>query len=128
MSKKSRLRGPSDKQHGKRSQALFKFWSQHFDHIHRSLRRKLSWKKSVLLRCKILRVLVNTLAACEKYLVLYRDNLMIPVHIKLPEKKTLPEFFTAFLKSILTFEHFEWKDDRHSFCISEITDSEKVVR
>ena len=37
-------------------------------------------------------------------------------------------FFAAFLKSRLNFEHFEKKDDPHSFCISEITDSENVVR
>ena len=38
------------------------------------------------------------------------------------------ELFAAFLKSILNFEHFEKKYDPHSFCISEITDSENVVR
>ena len=70
MSKNCLLRGPFDKQHGKGAQALLKSASQHLYHIHGSLPRKLSWKKSLLLTCKILGLLVNTLAADEKYPVL----------------------------------------------------------
>ena len=33
-------------------------------------------------------------------------------------------FFSAFLKSSLNFEHFQEKDDPHSWYISEIIDSE----
>ena len=129
MSKKNRFRGPFDKQHGKRAQALLKSASQHLYHIHRSLPRKLSWKKSLLLTCQILGLLVNTLAADEKYPVLNRDNLTIPIQMQLSEKqKTFSQFFAAFLKFTLNFEHFEKKDDPHRFCISEITDSENVVR
>ena len=129
MCKKSRFRGPFDKQHGKRAQALLKSASQHLYHIHRSLPRKLSWKKSLLLTCQILGLLVNTLAADEKYPVLNRDNLTIPIQMQLSEKqKTFSQFFAAFLKFTLNFEHFEKKDDPHRFCISEITDSENVVR
>ena len=79
MSKKSRFRGPFKKQDGKGAQALFKSTSKHFDQIHRSFPRKLSWKKSLLLTWKILALLVNTLAADEKYLVLHRDNLTISI-------------------------------------------------
>ena len=90
MSKKSRFRGCFDKQYGKRAQALLKSASQHLYHIHRSLPRKLSWKKSLLLTCQILGLLVNTLAANEKYLVLNRNNLTVPTQIQLSEKqKTL---------------------------------------
>ena len=129
MSKKSRFRGPFDKQHGKRAQALLKSASQHLYHIHRSLPRKLSWKKSLLLTCQILGLLVNTLAADEKYLVLHRNNLTVPIQIQLSKKqKKISKFFAAFLESKLDFEHFEKKDDPHSFCISEITDSENVLR
>ena len=129
MSKNSRLRGPFDKQHGKRAQALLKSASQHLYHIHRSLPRKLSWKKSLLLTCQILGLLVNTLAADEKYPVLNRDNLTIPIQMLLSQKrKIFSEFLAAFLKSRLNFEHFEQKDDPHRFCISKITDSENVVR
>ena len=129
MSKKSHFRGHFDKQHDKRAQTLLKSASQHLSHIHRSLPRKLSWKKSLLLTCKILGLLVNTLAADEKYPVLNRDNLTIPIQMQLSQKqKTFSQFFAAFLKSTLNFKHFESKDDPHRFCIFEVTDSENVVR
>ena len=100
MSKTARFRGPFDKQHGKRGQALLKSTLQHLDDIHRSLPRKLSWKKSLLLTCQILGLVVNTLAADEKYPVLNRDNLTIPIQMQLSQKhKTFCQFFTAFLKS-----------------------------
>ena len=129
MSKKSCFRRLFEKQRGKRAQALFKSASQHLDHIYRSLPRKLSWKNSLLLTCKILGLLVNTMAADKTYIVLDRVNLTIPIQMELSQKKkTFSAFFTAFLKSILNFEHFELKRDNHSFCISGITESEKVVR
>ena len=87
MSNKSRFRGPFDKQHGKRAQALWNSSSQHLYHIHRSLPRKFSWKKSLLLTCQILGLLVNTLAAEEKYLVLHVDNLTISIQMQLSQKQ-----------------------------------------
>ena len=129
MSKNSLIRGPLDKQHGKRSRALLKSASQHFYHIHWSLTRKLSWKNSLLLTCQILVLLVNTLDVDERYPVLNRDNLTIPIQMQLSQKhKTFCQFFTAFLKSRWNFEHFDKKDDVHRFCNFEITDSENVVR
>ena len=129
MSKKSRFRGPFDKQHGKRAQALLKSASQHLYHIHRSLPRKLSWKKSLLLTCQILGLLVNTLAADEKYPVLNTDNLTIPIQIQFSQKqKTFSQILAPFLKSRLNFKHFQLKDDPDRFCIFEVTDSEIVVR
>ena len=53
MSKKSRLRGSFDKQHGKRLEPLLKSTSQHLYHIHWSLPRQLSWRKSLFLTCQI---------------------------------------------------------------------------
>ena len=44
------------------------------------------------------------------------------------KKKTFPQFFTAFLKCISNFKYLENKNDPHRFCISDITDSENVVR
>ena len=129
MSKRSRFRRPFDKQQGKRAQALFKSASQCLYHIHQSLPSQVSWKKSLLLTWKILGLLLNTLAADEKYLVLHRDNLTIPIQMQLSQKqKTFSQFFAAFLKSTLNFKHFESKDDPHRFCIFEVTDSENVVR
>ena len=129
MSKKSRLREPFDKQHGKRSQGLLKYGWQHLYQIHLSLSSQLSWKKSLFLTCKILGLLVKALAADEKYTVLNRDNLTIPIQTQLSEKqKTFSEFFLAFLRSRINLKHFEKEGDPHRFCIFEITDSENVVR
>ena len=108
MSKMSRFRRLFEKQHGKRTQALLKSSSQHLYRIHWSLLSKLSWRKSLLLTCKTFQLLFNILSAGEKYPVLNRDNLTIPIQIQLSWKhKALSEFFAAFLKSTLNFEHFE---------------------
>ena len=78
------------------------------------------------MQCKILRLFVNTLTADDKYSLLNRDNLTQRVQILLIQKqKTFSEFFSAFLKATLNFEHFAKKDDPNRRCISEITDSEK---
>ena len=64
MSKNSRFRTPFDKQHGKRSQTLLKSARQHLDHIYCSLWKKLSWKKHLLVICKILRKKQKLLWKC----------------------------------------------------------------
>ena len=80
----------------------------------------------MLVLCKFLRLLVQTLTEDEKYSLLYRENLMQPIQILLSQKlKTFSQFFSAFFKSTLNFEHFQKKDDPHSRCISQITVSEK---
>ena len=69
------------------------------------------------------------MAADEKYLVLNRDNLTIPIKMQISQKqKNFGRFFPAFLKSNWNFERLEKKDDPHSFFIFEITDSENVFR
>ena len=129
MPKKSHLREPMDEQHGKRALVLFKSASNHLHHIHWSLPRQLSWAKSLLFTCQILVLLVTTAAADEKYLVLHRGSLMIPIEMDLSKTgKTFSSCFAPFLKSKLNFQNFEKKDDPQSFCTSEITDSENVVR
>ena len=106
MSKKSDFRGPFDKQHRRRAQALLKSASQHLHHM-----------------------LVNTLAADKKYPALNRQNLTISIQMYFYQKQnTLFQVSAAFLKSQLNFEYFEKKDDPHRFYISQITDSENVVR
>ena len=80
----------------------------------------------MLVLCKILRLLVNTLTDDDKYSLLYRDNLTQPIQILLSEKqKSFSLFLSPFLKSTLNFAHFQKKDDPHSQCISQITVSEK---
>ena len=123
MYKKFRFRGQLDKKHRKLTQTLLKSPSQHFYHIHWSLATKLCSKKSLLLAWKILGLLVNTLAADEKYPVLHRDNLTIPIQMQISQKqKTFAEFFASNFKSRLNFKHFFKKDDPHRFCIFEVTD------
>ena len=90
MFKKSRFRGPFDKQHGKRAQAPSKSGLHHLYHTHASLRSKLSWKKSLLSTWQILGLLFNTLATDEKYPVLKREYLTIKY------KKKISKFFLHF--------------------------------
>ena len=80
----------------------------------------------MLVLCKFLRLLVKTLTDDEKYSLLYRENLMQAIQILLSLKRnSFSQFFSAFLKSTLNFEHFKKKDDPHSRCISQVTVSEK---
>ena len=62
-----------------------------------------SQKKSLLLTCKILGLLVNALAAECKYPVLIRENLTIPIQMQ------FSGFLAAFVKSRLNFKDFETK-------------------
>ena len=75
---------------------------------------------------KILRLFVNTLTVNDKHYHLNRDNLAETIQISLPQKqKTFSEFFFAFLKSKLNFEHLPKKDGHDSRCISGNTGFEK---
>ena len=64
--------------------------------------------------------------ADDKYSLSKRDNLMQPIEMHSSQKqRAFSEFFFVFWKSTLNFEHFQKKDDNHSWFISEITHSEK---
>ena len=129
MSKKSRFRGPFDKQHGKPAELRSKSAWQHIYQIYWSLLSQLGGKKCLFFTYHILRLLANTFAADEKYPVLNRDNLTIRIQMQLSQKhETFSQFFAKFLKYIKPFKYFEKKDDPQRFCISEITDSWNVVR
>ena len=66
------------------------------------------------------------MTALDKCPLPNRDNLMTPIHMQLFKKlKTFSQFFLAFSKSRLNFEHFQEKDDAHSLFISEGTACEK---
>ena len=121
MSKKSRLRGPIDKEHGKWDQTLFKSAPQQLYHIYWLLLRQLNWKNVLLLTCKILGLFANRLAANDKYSVLNRVNLTIPVEMQLSQKqKNFSQVFSLFLNSSLNFEHFEKKDCPQDFVSSKL--------
>ena len=86
-------------------------------------------EKFTLITRFIFVLLLNTLAADEKYVVLNTDNLTIPIQIHLSQKrKAFSQFLAAFLKSSLNFKHFQKEDDPPSFSILKIADSENVVR
>ena len=63
----------------------------------------------------MLRLFVNTLTVGDKYSLLNRDKLTKPIQMQLSEKQTaFSEFFSTFLKSKLSFEHFPKKGAPHS--------------
>ena len=65
--------------------------------------------------CKISRLFPNTLSVDGKYSLLDKDNLTQPIQMQVSRKqKAFSQFFAAFLKSSLNFEHFQKKDDSHS--------------
>ena len=125
MSKKSRFRGPFDKQYGKWNQTVLKSEWHPFYHIYWSLWRQLTSKNSLLVIGKISGLFFNTLTAGQKYSLLNRDNLAPPTQMQLSLKaKTFSQFFSAFSKWRLKVEDFRKKDEAHSRCILEVTESE----
>ena len=69
---------------------------------------KFSWKKSLLVICKILGLFVNILNADHLYFLLNRENLRQPIQMQLSQiQKIFPQFFSTILKSKLNFEHFQ---------------------
>ena len=78
---------------------------------------------------KILRLFFNSLTDDDKYYRLSRDNLTQPIQILLSEKiKTFSEFFSAFLKSTLNFEHFPKKMTLRADVFPKLPSPKKVVR
>ena len=123
MSKKSRFGERFDKQHFNVAQAVLKSSSQHLYATDSSLPSQLSWKKSLLMACQILWLLVNTLATNESDPVLNRDNLTIPIQMQLSQKQNnFSDFLAAFLKCAINFKYFVKKDDPHRFFVSQITE------
>ena len=113
MPKKSLLRVSVEKQHGECPQTLFTFEGQPLYHIYWSLGSQLSYKTSLLLIFKISNLFPNTMCTDAKYSLLDRDNLTQRSQTELSQKvKTFVQFFSSFLKS-------------HSWCISQITDTQK---
>ena len=80
----------------------------------------------MLVLCKILGLLVNTLTDDDKYSLLYRDNLPKQIQILLSQKpNTFSRLSSEIFIPTLSFEHFQKKDDPHSRCSSQITVPEK---
>ena len=87
---------------------------------------KLSWKKSSLVRSKILGLFVNTLTA--EYTYSRRSMQTLTQQVQTPlslKQKTFSWFFSAFLKSTWNGEHFQKKWESSSLSIPEIIDSKR---
>ena len=79
--------------------------------------------------CKTLSLFVNTLTTYDKYSLPNRDNLTQTIHMQLPQKqKTFSGIFFAFLKSILTFEHFQKKMNLIADGFPQLRTPKNVVR
>ena len=87
---------------------------------------KLSWKKSALVRSKILGLFVNKLTAKYKYSRRNMQTLAQQVQTPLSLKqKIFSGFFISFLKSTWNVEQFQKKGESSSLSISEIIDSKR---
>ena len=83
----------------------------------------------MLMLCKISVLFLNTLTDDDKYSLVYRDNLTQPIQTLLSQKqKTFSEFFSAFLKSTLNFEHFREKMTLIADVFLELPFPKKVIR
>ena len=87
---------------------------------------KLSWKKSVLVRSKILGLFVNTLTSEYMYsgrnMQTFTQQVQTPLSLK---QKKFSGFLIALLKSTWNGEHFQKKGESSSLSISEIIDSKR---
>ena len=83
----------------------------------------------MLVLWKILRLFLNTLTDDDKYCLLYRDNLTQPIQILLSQKQqTFSEFFSAFSKSTLNFEHFQNKMTLRADVFPQLPSRKMVIR
>ena len=73
------------------------------------------------------RLFRNTLTANDNYRVQDCENLPSPIQMSLSlERNFFPDLFVPFLESTSNFKHFEKKDDRHTYFLSEITECERL--
>ena len=64
----------------------------------------------------------------DKYSLYKRDNLMQPIKMHLSQKqKAFSHFFFVFWKSTLNFEHFQKKDDNHSYLFPKLGTPENLL-
>ena len=83
----------------------------------------------MLVLCKLSGLFLNTLTDDDKYSLLYGDNLTQPIQILLSQKQnTFFEFFSAFLKSTLNFQHFQKKINLRADVFPKLPSAKKVIR
>ena len=125
-SRKSCFRTPFCNQRVNGFQTQLKVATNHYYPFFPWISGKLSWKKTVLLWLKILRLFVNTLTADDKYSCRNTQNFLQQLQTLLSEKrKTFSGFFIVFLKCTWNLEHFGTNDECPRLIISEIIVSER---
>ena len=73
------------------------------------------------------RLFRNTLTANDNYRVQDCENLPSLIQMSLSlERNFFSDLFVPFLESTSNFKHFEKKDDRHTYFLSEITECERL--
>ena len=86
-------------------------------------------EKSVLETWKFFTRFLNTLTADDKYSLISRENWMQTIQMHLPEKvKIFSEFFAAFFKSALNFEHFQKKMTLIAYVFPKLPTTKDVLR
>ena len=68
---------------------------------------------------------MNKLTAVHKFSLLNRGKLMLPIQIQVPKKQKIFQNFLFNFEMSIKFCTLSKKDDPHSSCFSEITESEK---
>ena len=69
----------------------------------------------------------NTFTGNDKYPFRDGENLTCQIQMQLSLKpKTFSDSFLQYLEDTSNFEHFEKKDDSHSYFIPEITENERL--
>ena len=90
---------------------------------------QLSCKKSVLVRCKMLGLFADTMAADGKHSLLNRGNLMQPIQMQLCQKqKPFFQFFSPFMKSGFSFEDFQTNMTLIAYVFWKLPTAKDVVR
>ena len=125
-SKRSCLRTPFANERGNGFQTLLKSARHNYYPLFASIRCKLSWKKSALVWCEILRRFVKTLTADDKYSDSNMQSVPKQFQTSISQKqKSFSCIFIAFLISAWNLEHSQENDEYPSLIISEIIDAER---
>ena len=86
-------------------------------------------QKSLLESWKFLRPFLHTLTANDKYSLNSKDKWMEIIQMHLSQKQNIfSEFFSAFFKSILNFEHFQKKMTLIAYVFPKLPTTKDMLR
>ena len=86
-------------------------------------------QKSLLDTWKFFRPFLNTLTANDKYSLISKNKGMQTIQMDLSQKQNLfSEFFSAFFKSALNFEHFQNKITLIAYVFPKLRTTKDVLR